>query len=533
MRQTLHILKKDLSRLGYYVGVILLLWIGFAWAKSHSGLEDSSLPSLFFAVEAFVPLLLPLTIWFQMVHDIQDEPLPGDRQFWITRPYNRWSLLVSKILFVLLCVNLPLLVSDLCIIGAHRLPLFASIPAVFLRQIFVSAWLIVPLFTLATVTETLPRCGLFILLVSAGILFEGSLLSRHALNNLPTVTPAIAVALFVALLALQAFAVIWQYGTRHTRTSRLVSTTAMVIIGCPLLGFASMGPQLRDREVRGPAPELAFLPHKLELLGFPGADTLVLRIPMQISRLPVNTVLSADGRLVVWAGNRELWETDINSDLSHNLIASRDGQVSYFRAQIKAGVLKKIAAQPVTMHLAVSGTLLHGETLGSASVKAADFYISGIGHCQSGPWMLRMTGAQKTSYQDQVSFECATISHTDYQNFYTVEENGVESDIQGEGAVAAFGGGMVRNGLSNGLPVSAGLSPVETWTLHVTLPPGLKNSQTARIVFRRAGEYSRFNRTITAGNVRFPSDLRSIPVSPIGIPHAPPAPRAPGRPSER
>ncbi len=166
MRQTLHIFRKDLSRLGIYVGAMLLLWIAFAWAKTHSGSGDSTRPSLFAAVDTFVPLLLPLTIWFLMVHDIQEEPLPGDRQFWITRPYNRWSLLASKILFVLLCVNLPLLVSDLCIIGAHGLPLLPNIRAVLLRQIFVSTWLIVPLFTLAAVTDTLPRCALLILLDS-------------------------------------------------------------------------------------------------------------------------------------------------------------------------------------------------------------------------------------------------------------------------------------------------------------------------------------------------------------------------------
>ncbi len=48
---------------------------------------------------------------------------------------------------------------------------------------------------------------------------------------------------------------------------------------------------------------------------------------------------------------------------------------------------------------------------------------------------------------------------------------------------------------------------METWTLHVTLPPGLENRQAAKIVFRRAGEYSRFNRMITAANVQFPSGL--------------------------
>ncbi len=484
MLQTLHIFRKDVRHLGLYIAAMLVLWIVFA------GASGSVRPILLDAVQTFIPLLLPVTIWFLIVHVIQDEPLPGDRQFWITRPYNRWSLLAAKILFVLAFVNLPLLVSDLCIIAMQGLPVFPSLPAVLLRQIFVGAWLIVPLFTLATVTDTPPRCGLWVIVIIAGIVFESYIL--NPMDKMPA--PDVALAMFVGLLILLAGVIVWQYLSRRTVVNRLMSIVAMMIIGCPLVGLAIMSPALPS--LQEPAPELALLVDKLQLLGVPGADTFVLRIPVKVDGLPANTLLSAKGHLYLSSGGRRLWESETHSDLSGRWMASRNGQISYVKAQIKADVLKKIAAQPVEMRIGLEEWLLHGEPLVRVPVTAARFQLSPLTPCR----LFRLY------YEDQIGFTCKTANRRDEQIFYTVEDNGSESDIQGNVSFSRTGR-AVRISTGSELPVFAGLRPVDEWSLRVALPPGLKNSQTARIVFRRARAVSKFNRTLTAENVRFPSGL--------------------------
>src|SRR5256885_7885270 len=53
------------------------------------------------AAWTLVMILLPLAWWTLIARVIHDEVLPGDNQFWITRPYSWKSLLGAKALFIL------------------------------------------------------------------------------------------------------------------------------------------------------------------------------------------------------------------------------------------------------------------------------------------------------------------------------------------------------------------------------------------------------------------------------------------------
>ncbi len=52
--------------------------------------------------------LLPMAWWFLVSLAVYGEPLPGNRQFWITRPYRWTSLLGAKLLFIVAFVSFPL-----------------------------------------------------------------------------------------------------------------------------------------------------------------------------------------------------------------------------------------------------------------------------------------------------------------------------------------------------------------------------------------------------------------------------------------
>ena len=62
-------------------------------------------------------LILPVLFFLLVVSVIQEESLVGSDKFWLTRPYDRVSLFLEKLLFVVLWAFLPMLVHDVVLIG--------------------------------------------------------------------------------------------------------------------------------------------------------------------------------------------------------------------------------------------------------------------------------------------------------------------------------------------------------------------------------------------------------------------------------
>src|SRR5580704_13329656 len=96
VRQALHIFRKDVRYLRREISLVLCLVAVFVWTETHS--PDPS----------WVEMLLPVAFGYLIARLIHAEALPGDRQFWITRPYGWKNLLGAKLLFMFVFVNLPI-----------------------------------------------------------------------------------------------------------------------------------------------------------------------------------------------------------------------------------------------------------------------------------------------------------------------------------------------------------------------------------------------------------------------------------------
>lgn len=109
MKQALHIFKKDVRHLRWELGFSVALMAMFVYAQVvRSVLSDTRAAILSYLLLAF---------WaFLCARLIQAEPIPGDRQFWITRPYDWGSLLAAKLVFVAACIGVPLLAADALIL---------------------------------------------------------------------------------------------------------------------------------------------------------------------------------------------------------------------------------------------------------------------------------------------------------------------------------------------------------------------------------------------------------------------------------
>jgi hypothetical protein len=95
MHLMLHIFKKDVRRLWWGVAIALLIQIAAAW---FDAVED---------VAVLLHDLLMVTWAVLLALAVHEDPLVGDRQFWLTRP-ARWRVLLgSKLLFALAVVHVP------------------------------------------------------------------------------------------------------------------------------------------------------------------------------------------------------------------------------------------------------------------------------------------------------------------------------------------------------------------------------------------------------------------------------------------
>src|ERR1700731_1370540 len=111
--QILHIFKKDVHRCWYEIAVSLLLLGIYTWREPHEWTETPFTFSLTSALLGWIPGLLVLSWIYLIVRVIHGETLVGDRQFWVTRPYEWEKLLAAKVLFVAAFVNAPLFIAQM------------------------------------------------------------------------------------------------------------------------------------------------------------------------------------------------------------------------------------------------------------------------------------------------------------------------------------------------------------------------------------------------------------------------------------
>src|SRR5579884_1283220 len=104
MRQALHIFKKDVVYLRREIVLMLSLAAALFWLGSR-GVSGGDLSD---ALSVFLTIAAAFTI-ARLVHA---EVIPGENQFWITRPYDWRSLLLAKLIFIGAFIALPVMTAQ-------------------------------------------------------------------------------------------------------------------------------------------------------------------------------------------------------------------------------------------------------------------------------------------------------------------------------------------------------------------------------------------------------------------------------------
>ena len=390
MRQALHIFKKDVRYLWIEIAVTLLVVAAaftFTGARRAGWLADPAV-NLSMAT-TLVKFLMPLVWCILIARLVHAEALPGDRQFWTTRPYAWKSLLAAKALFIAVFVNLPLLAAQVVILLAYGFHPLAEIPGLLWSQVLITAVLVLPIAALSALTTG-----------NVQLLMTGSVLGL-ALVAWKIVAPFyrydaawralewVRYGYDIAVLAPATLAIlVWQYARRKTTFARSLAVAAVVLValGNSLLPWTAAF-ALQSRLSRLPVD-----PASLRI-DFDSAkqwaaraliekgDRVWVEIPIKIAGIPAGMSPRLDGVIMaIQAPDGSTWSAD-QQPWSH-----------VGGTTVDAGFYRKVKDQQVKLRGAGYLTLYGNRRVTNVPFSAPPMAVPGRGLCTASP------GAGRKSY---------------------------------------------------------------------------------------------------------------------------------------
>ena len=124
MRQALLILRKDVRHLWPQIAVFWAMVAGHAYIYAVT--PGNPKIALFLTMPALVLIGACVYLIGALVHE---DALIGDRQFWLTRPFDWRSFLAGKVLFAVVFMALPILVAQIVVTTVSGLPISSSLTA--------------------------------------------------------------------------------------------------------------------------------------------------------------------------------------------------------------------------------------------------------------------------------------------------------------------------------------------------------------------------------------------------------------------
>jgi hypothetical protein len=297
MRQALHIFKKDVRYLRYELSLVVLFAGAFAamHLRATNGLLNQSwLPEIFWFI-GVASLLGRLLL---------AEAIPGDRQFWITRPYRWKSLLGAKLLFIVAFVNLPIFLVHVIILIIDGFPLASSVPGLLWSQLLLFTFLL-PFAAFATLSNAKPF--LMILFCIAAAIWELSMSGdAGALTGVAWVGKSIAL---IALFAPAIVILLIQYQSRRTVLSRWVAAggitvSALVFVALPWPVAFAIESRLAKQNALGSSIQAGLSRTFEEQFWAPRItkQRVALHIPVSVQGIPDGTEVQPDALSVLLQG---------------------------------------------------------------------------------------------------------------------------------------------------------------------------------------------------------------------------------------
>lgn len=306
MKQVLHIFRNDVRHLWIEIIVSLILLAAYVWKTIHGWSTPEELPGVLDLLWGFVTPLVPISWCLLLARAVHNEPLIGDRQFWVTRPYEWGKLLTSKVLLAVVFISVPLFIADVILLAVAAFPPVHYIPGLLWMQLLMAAALILPVLTASVLTSTIVQILLVVVAIVLYAIGLGSLAEAMPNSGAPSGGEIVAIPGLVIFFAVTIAVILIQYARRKAWTSRILvfagAAALLIVIAAVPYGaalnsaFPPLAPgeatpvQLQLQPTTTPSTQTNQLPRVLR--------KVFLRFPLQVSGVAQASVVIREGQLV-------------------------------------------------------------------------------------------------------------------------------------------------------------------------------------------------------------------------------------------
>ncbi len=391
MKQIIHIFAKDSRHFWPEIVVSLAAMAAFTWTYPHHWTRNNLGSGLYLSTSidwdlsaSVLTLLVPVSWWLLITRVVHAESLVGDRQFWLTRPYEWRKLLGAKLLFLLVYLYVPLVILKLVLLvqaGFHPL---SYMPGLLFSLLLVTALLVMPLLAVATVTSNFARMAL----TAVGIILcLVAILVLSAVRGTSVSIPyndrfSIPLTMCVCVAAITL-----QYAARRLWLSRLL------LIGFPVLtlalGLVSPGQAMMERDYpsiaakQGAPIQFALLEdsiHQVMVSAARNEKEVAVSVPLEASGVADGYMLMPNHvRVSIEAANGTRWTSPWQE--MYNARYLPGPQESSVNFEVRRSIFESVRGMPIILHLTFAFTQLRAGRSRRVPVRASDFPVPGFGIC--------------------------------------------------------------------------------------------------------------------------------------------------------
>jgi hypothetical protein len=333
--------------------------------------------------------LLPMAWWYLASLAVYGEPLPGDRQFWVTRPYRWTSLLGAKLLFIVAFVSFPLLLADCFILTLQGFHPWANPGGLLWHEVAVFVVLLLPMIAVACITTSFARVVLVGLATIISIVVLETVLSPYGNTMIGFSVEGewIGGSLLCLVLLSTALAImILQYRSRRTWVSRTIFVAAVLLLLCSGrflpwdITFALQSRLVKSRIdtssitavfSRGSGPPPTVSPAR--------QDAVRVSLPVRLYGVPAGTTAAVDA---MWADLTLPNGNPLKTLLS---FGETPPDTVWHDALVERSVFERLKSTPVQLHLTIHLTVLGNPHTEDVPLGGGPRRVPGVGLCEFDP----------------------------------------------------------------------------------------------------------------------------------------------------